>query len=174
MPGAICTNRWFFWSLEIFGLFFFSTEIRLIDNFRWRQLVKVITSFLLLLPVNWPDPFPLNLRTWVDVESSLILTQLTYNLLIFFLPFLTNATFKMSEVKWCCLKMFPDLSWVEFSILQSKVFSSVRPFSKPLMRRRSCQQNQVMQTCWNFTRFTSKPPSAIATQVHKTNWIIHV
>lgn len=92
----------------------------------------------------------------------------------FFLPFLTNATFKMSEVKWCCLKMFPDLNWVEFSILQSKVFSSVRPFSKPLMRRRSCQQNQVMQTCWNFTRFTSKPPSAIATQVHKTNWIIHV
>lgn len=169
MPYAVIADFSGPWRFSVF--FFISTEIRLIDNFRWRQLVKV---FLLLLPVNWPDPFPLNLRTWVDVESSLILTQLIYNSLIFFSPFPDERHFQNVWGKVMLFENVSDLNWVEFSILQSKVFSSVRPFSKPLMRRRSCQQNQVMQTCWNFTRFTSKPPSAIATQVHKTNWIIHV
>lgn len=92
----------------------------------------------------------------------------------FFSPFPDERHFQNVWGKVMLFENVSDLNWVEFSILQSKVFSSVRPFSKPLMRRRSCQQNQVMQTCWNFTRFTSKPPSAIATQVHKTNWIIHV
>lgn len=123
MPGAICSNRWFFWSLEIFGLFFISTEIRLIDNFRWRQLVKV---FLLLLPVNWPDPFPLNLRTWVDVESSLILTQLTYNLLIFFSPFPDERHF---QNVWGKVMLFENVSWPQ--IWSNFVFYSQR-FSPPL------------------------------------------